>query len=41
MLVRGAPGAPLTLLNFDAQNRAIRPNSMRGSTRSDMLDGGG
>ena len=41
MLGRGPPGAPPTLLNFDARNRAIRPISMRGSTSSDRLRGGG
>ena len=40
MLGRGPPGAPPTLLNFDARNRAIGPISMRGCTGSDMLDGG-
>ena len=39
MLGRGPPEAPPTLPNFDAQNRAIRPISLRGSTGSDMLDG--
>ena len=40
MLGRGPPGAPPTLPNFDARNRAIGPISMRGCTGSDMLDGG-
>ena len=40
MLGRGPPGAPPTLLNFDARNRAIWPISMRGCAGSDMLDGG-
>ena len=40
MLSRGAPGVPLTLSNFDAQNRAIRPISIWGGTSSDMLGGG-
>ena len=40
MLGRGPPGAPPTLLNFDARNRAIWPISMRGGAGSDMLDGG-
>ena len=40
MLGRGPPGAPPTLSNFDAQNRAIGPISMRGCTGSDMLDSG-
>ena len=35
------PGATLTLRNFDAQNRAIPPISMRGSVDSDILGGGG
>ena len=40
MLGRGPLGAPPTLPNFDARNRAIGPISMRGYTGSDMLDGG-
>ena len=40
MLGRVPPGAPPTLPNFDARNRAIGPISMRGCTGSDMLDGG-
>ena len=40
MLGRGPPGAPPTLLNFDARNRAIWPIFMRGCAGSDMLDGG-
>ncbi len=36
---RGTPGAPPTPPNFDAQNRAIRPISMRDACR-DMLGGG-
>ena len=39
MLSRGPLGAPPTPPNFDAQNHAIRPISMRGSTSSDILDG--
>ena len=38
MLGRGPPGAPPTLPNFDARNRAIGPISMRECTGSDMLD---
>ena len=34
-------GATLTLPNFDAQNRAIRPISMRDSVDSDILGGVG
>ena len=41
MLGRHAPGVPPTLPNFDAQNRAIRPISMRGGTGSDVLGVGG
>ena len=40
MLGRGPPGAPPTLLNFDARNRAIGPISIWGCTGSDILDGG-
>ena len=40
MLGRGPLGAPPTLLNFNAQNRAIWLISMRGYAGSDMLDGG-
>ena len=40
MLGRGPPGAPPTLPNFNARNRAIGPISMRGYTGSDMLDNG-
>ena len=40
MLGRGPLGAPPTLLNFDAQNRAIWPISIQGYAGSDMLDGG-
>ena len=50
MLGRGALGAPPTPPNFDAQNRAIRPISMRGNVpvicngrsdvaKSDIVDG--
>lgn len=39
MFGRYALGVTPTPLNFDAQNRAIRPILIRGSTGSDMLYG--
>ena len=39
MLGRVPPGAPPTLPNFDARNRAIGPISTRGGVGSDMLGG--